>query len=357
MRVLAHAVQGFRNLREFTFIPAEGVNLICGANGEGKTNLAESLWLMTGCQSFRTTRLRQLITHGGNFARIDSRIFAGEREQTIRVEIDSRRTAQLNSVMLTSPHALLGTFPSVFFSPDTLALVCEGAQHRRRFLDIAISLQKPVYASSLSKYCKVLVQRNALLRMGCADADALETWDYQLARHGARLVSERRTYTEKLSALCAEIYANLSGGAEKLRLDYSPCVPEEDNIADNILQILQKSASQDARWQYTTVGVHKEDFSLRLDGREARIYGSRGQVRCCALALKIAEATLLRDCLDEAPVVILDDVMSELDAGRQAALLEYLRDWQAFVTCCEVPTVFSNTAAMLFHMCGGELMA
>jgi DNA replication and repair protein RecF len=355
MKVLAHAVQGFRNLRELSFAPAAGVNLICGANGEGKTNLAESLWLLTGCRSFRTTRLRQLVAHGGDFARIDARIFAAEREQTIRVEIDSRRVAQLNGAAPDSPHALLGTFPAVFFSPDTLALVRDGGQHRRQFLDIAISLQKPAYAAALSKYFKALAQRNALLRTGSAAEESLEPWDLLLARHGARLVEQRSAYAEKLSVLCAEIYANLSGGAEKLRLEYSPCVPCGGDTLDAIVALLHRFSEQDARWQYTTAGVHKEDFSLRLDGREARIYGSRGQIRCCALALKIAEAMLLRECLDEAPVVILDDVMSELDAGRQAALLEYLRGWQAFVTCCELPSVFSGTDAALFYMRGGKL--
>ncbi|MDR1805699.1 MAG: DNA replication/repair protein RecF [Clostridium sp.] len=355
MRILKHSANGFRNLRVPEFNPSEGINLICGDNGEGKTNLAESLWLLTGCQSFRTKRLGELIAHGGDCAQIAARVLSAEREQSITIELGSRRQAQLNGIPLSSPHALLGTFPAVFFSPDTLALVREGAKHRRRFLDIAISLQKPAYAAALSKYCKALAQRNALLRGGFADSSALGLWDAQLAQHGARLVAERAAYSQKLSGLCAQVYANISGGAEGMSLNYSPCVPADGKLEQALLELLRRSAEQDLRWQYTTAGVHKEDFSLRLDGRDAKTYGSRGQLRCCALAIKLAEAILLRDCLDESPVVILDDVMSELDAARQAALLEYLRGWQCFVTCCELPAVFSGTGAALFRMKSGVL--
>ena len=337
-------------------MPSEGINLICGRNGEGKTNLAESLWLLTGCQSFRTKRLRELICHGENSARIDGEIFAQERRQTIGIDIAAKRQGQLNGISLPTIHALLGTFPAVFFSPDTLALVREGGGHRRRFFDIAISLQKPAYAAALSKYCKALAQRNALLRSGGADLASLEPWDFQLARTGAKLIYERSRYAENLSELCGEIYEKLSGGGEKLTLKYTPCVANEECIEENLLALLQRAFPQDSRWLYTTVGVHKEDIALCLDGREARVFGSRGQLRCCALSLKISEATLLRRALNEAPVVILDDVMSELDTVRQRALLDYLRDWQVFITCCEVSNIFADSAAAVFSLRGGKIL-
>ncbi|MDR0884416.1 MAG: DNA replication/repair protein RecF [Oscillospiraceae bacterium] len=355
MRVLEHSVRSFRNLHELQFTPSAGVNLICGDNGQGKTNTAESLWLLTGCQSFRTKRLRELIAHGQDAAQIAARVFAGEREQTIEIQLGQRRRAVCNGIALESPHALLGLFPAVIFSPDTLALVREGAGHRRRFLDIAISFRKPAYAAALSKYCKVLDQRNALLRTGGSPKE-LAPWDGLLAHYGAVLIAARAKYTAALAPLCASIYGDLSGEAETLSLTYQPCVPADELSEYLLLSLFQRTLEADQRAGYTTAGVHAEDFALRLDGRSARVFGSRGQQRCCALALKIAEASLLCKALDDAPVVILDDVMSELDAARQAALLRYLQDWQAFITCCEVPAVFGESDATLFHMREGKLV-
>lgn len=362
MKITQYESQHYRNLEPITFTPDAGMNLLYGDNGQGKTNILESLWLFTGCHSFRTNKINELIQQGKTQAQVSVGFYAQDREQTATIRLNKKREAILNGVMKESPRQLLGEFYAVVFSPDELRIIKDGPGERRRFLDIAISQIKPNYASVLSQYMKTLQQRNAVLRQiaqqGSAVAE-LEPWDLQLARLGARIIRYRREYIAHLQAQARDIYAGISGKREQLSIDYLCCVTQEGQdtavLADILCEILCKSREVDIRRQHTTCGIHKEDLLLCVNERSARHYGSQGQQRSCALALKIAEATLLFHMTQERPVVLLDDVMSELDEKRQRDLLQYLQDWQVFVTCCEPSRMVREQSGKAFYIAAGGL--
>lgn len=362
MQILEHTLKQLRNLREVTIRPDVGINIIHGKNGQGKTNLIESMWLFTGCHSFRTYKIKELICTGEAFATAQIRFLCQNREQEAVYRISTKSEVQLNGIAKRSPRQMLGEFPAVVFSPDLLRIVKEGPGQRRRFLDIAISQTKPNYAKVLSRYQKVLEQRNAQLRQiatGGAPEDLLEHWDLQLSALGAQVTAYRRSYISQLREAATQVYAGISNEKETLRMHYLCSVGEEEvdttTAAERFLTLLRTEREADIRKQFTGSGPHKEDLLLYVNSMAARAYASQGQQRSCALALKIAEAQLLFAASGEKPVIFLDDVMSELDEGRQQDMLRYLDGWQVFVTCCEPSTILQMKTGKAFYVENGTV--
>lgn len=223
MLVKSLDLQNFRNIEEAYIVPAEGVNVIFGENAQGKTNLLESIWLFTGCKSFRSRRDREMVGFDAPFAKNTMEFFANGREQNAILYIDQKRTAMKNGVTLKSPAELIGDFYAVVFAPTHLSLVKEGPLFRRRFLDTALCQLRPSYAKTLAKYNHTLTQRNTLLKdiqFHPELLDTLEAWDDRLSSYGAAVVAERVKYTAQLSENSAEIYAGLSNNREKLKINY-----------------------------------------------------------------------------------------------------------------------------------------
>lgn len=361
MNVLKYSAFSYRNLKEIEIFPAEGVNVIYGENGQGKTNLIESIWLFTGCHSFRTHRINELIERGKRSAKIELDFFASGREQTATLKIENKREATVNGIAKKSPRTLLGLFNAVVFSPSTMSIIKDGPAERRKFLDIAISLTKPVYAFELSKYLKIVGQRNALLKQiaaGKFDTDMLAPWDEQLAVTGAKIIDYRVKYINSLSGIAADIYDGIAQGKEKMSLSY---IHSDGNEKENkeLLQVLydtlEKTRKSDVKRLATGVGPHKDDLEIKINGMSARSYGSQGQQRSCALALKLGEAAIIKKITGEQPVALLDDVMSELDGNRQNYLLKYLGDWQVFITCCDPSHLMRLNGAKAFEVKSGVI--
>ncbi len=361
MNVLKYSSCSYRNLKEVEICPSEGINVIYGENGQGKTNLIESIWLFTGCHSFRTHRVNELIENGKNQADIVLDFFACERVQQAGIKIENKREATINGIVQKSPRALLGRFNAVVFSPSTLSIIKDGPAERRKFLDIAISLTRPVYASQLSKYIKILGQRNALLKQiaaGKADANMLIPWDEQLAVTGAKIIDYRLKYIDLLSDISAEIYAGIAQGKEEMSLSYIRNVKDEKSdlsVSQTLYDTLEKTRISDIKRLTTGLGPHKDDLDIKINSMSARSYGSQGQQRSCALALKLGEASVIRNLTNEQPVALLDDVMSELDCGRQNYLLKYLYDWQVFITCCDPSHLMRLNSAKAFEIKNGRV--
>lgn len=370
MYVTRLASQGFRNLRDGELFPCRGVNVIYGGNAQGKTNLLESLWLFTGGHSFRgakDTELPRLDPATGENAPAASLaldFFSEGREQKALLQFESgRRSSVINGVKKKTGSALVGKVCAVIFSPEHLLLVKEGPARRRGFLDGALCQIRPGYAGTLHVYQRALSQRNALLKDMARFPelrDTLEVWDARLIQLGAAVMEERRRYVEKIAPLAREVYHGISRGKEELRLSYapSPRLPEgasQEEWVQLFRQELRRTEASDMRSGFTSAGPHRDDLEITLSGLSARMYGSQGQQRSAVLALKLAEAQALSQLSGETPIVLLDDVMSELDQSRQDYLLNHLHGRQVFITCCSPETVSMQETGMRFRVEAGEV--
>lgn len=362
MNITNYWSENYRNLDRFEIHPCEGINIIYGENGQGKTNIIESIWLFTGCNSFRTYRYAELINKGAEKAKVSIEYNSNGYEQFATLDIAATREFTLNGIKKRSSREFLGEFKSVVFSPLSLSVVNGGPSDRRKFLDIAISLIRPVYASDLMRYIKIMQNRNALLKqisLGMTDAQMLEAWDEELAKAGGKVTKSRIEYLEKISDYTGDIYREISGGKEKLSLSYmSPFYEEskdEYEIAEKIYNQLQKSRESDIKRLATSAGPHKDDILINVNNMNIRNFGSQGQQRTAALALKIAEAYIIKNESGDSPVILLDDVMSELDFNRQTCLLKYLSGWQVFVTCCDPTNLSAVKDCKLFKVRNGSI--
>ena len=360
MIIKHHSAKNFRNIDFVEFDPHPEMNVIYGENGQGKTNIIESIWLLTGFYSFRARKNAQLIKQGTDEAEIENNFYSHSREQLAVMKINKRKEITLNGIKEESPRVMMGKYYAVVFSPATLGLVQNGPGERRKMLDIALSLIKPNYAVVMSRYLRVLEQRNALLKkMGerSFDYDYMVPWDTELANLGTKIIKYRLDYVEQLSALSAEIYNGISSGREKFDFyyDFSKENISEEQIKEKLVAEIEKSREADIKRLYTNAGPHTHDIVLNLNGRDARVFGSQGQQRSCALAMKLGEASIIEKITGECPVVLLDDVMSELDEGRQTFILNYLDNWQVFITCCDPSTLLRSKKGKAFEVINGEI--
>ena len=367
MLVRELAFEGFRNLHPGCWRPDEGVNILYGDNAQGKTNLLEACWLFTGGRSFRGAKDSEMLQFNAEKACLQMVFEAVGRQQEAAITIRQRRQVTLNGVSLPSAAKLAGTFCGVVFSPTHLSLIKDGPEGRRRFVDAAYCQLKPAYIGALSEYQKALTQRNAFLRQmregesfTAAHEEMLCLWDDTLAAAGARLTAARCRYMKRLQPIAAEIYNGLSGGREQLTLDWDSEVYTPDCTAADMAyrwaDRLKAAHKADRGAGFTTVGPHREDMAILLDGKPVRVYGSQGQQRSAVLALKLAEASLLQEVTGETPVAFLDDVMSELDVTRQDYILNHIHDWQVFITCCEPSPALRMTAGRVFQIKQGVLL-
>ena len=359
--------QNFRNLADGSILPGKGINVIWGNNAQGKTNLLEALWLFTGGHSFRGNKDGELprLEEGKSKAQasLSARFFSGGREQSASLRIaGGRRSSVINGVEKKTGSALVGKICAVIFSPEHLLLVKDGPQKRRAFLDGAICQSKPSYAKTLAGYHRALAQRNALIKdifRYPELADTMSVWDRRLAQFGALVTRERAAYLEKLSPRAEEIYRGISREKESLSIRYAPSWHWEEgaSLEDAMVAALARAQKEDLRLGFSSVGPHRDDIEISLDGFSARTYGSQGQQRSAVLALKLSEADLLEERTGEAPLILLDDVMSELDRERQDYLLNHLRGRQIFITCCSPETVNLLERGNTFYLEGGRVSA
>ena len=353
-------IENFRNIEKLNIEPCENVNVIFGENAQGKTNIIESIWLFTGCRSFRGSKDKELIRFEKDKAKIELLYFSDNRDQKIKIEIGEKKTASLNGVGGLSSSKLIGEFQAVVFSPVHLSLIKEGPAQRRKFLDTAICQLKPQYASYLSKYNRIITQRNALLRdipYSSELYDMLTVFDEEAASYSAKIALYRKSYLEKLTKEAENIYLGLSSGKEKISIEYIQCEEKEELVTkDAYLEKIIKARKNDIMTGTSSVGIHREDIEIKIDGNSARKFGSQGQQRSCALALKLGEASMIKNTTSQQPVALLDDVMSELDVSRQDYILNHIKDWQVFITCCEPHTIQHLKEGKSFHIKNGKVI-
>lgn len=361
-------LSGFRNLSDLVLQPHHGVNIISGDNAQGKTNLLEAIWLFTGARSFRAAKDSDYIRFGGQCARLSLSFHGEGRSQTAEISMASEQEKKyiyLNGIKLERRSLLAGRFCAVVFSPDHLELVKREPQKRRNLLDTSLCQAYPKYEKVLDSYEKILRQRSFVLR----DAqihdqllDMLDVWDASLVEYAGYITWMRLRYTQKLAAYAAQVYQGISGGRESFSVRYlSSCGPmpeqaERAQVTALVDEAVKQSRGQDIKMAKTHVGPHRDDLEIEVNGKSARSFGSQGQQRSCVLALKLAECRILEEGMKEPPVILLDDVMSELDEGRRNYLLNHLKGRQVFITCCDDDMIASLNGGKVFQISGGMVL-
>lgn len=364
MKVNSVELNNFRNISALRLEANEGVNVIYGENAQGKTNILEGIWLFTGCKSFRGAKDSDLIRFGEDFSKINLSFSDNTREKRTDIIIgNKKKSISLNDVPLKSSAELIGSFYAVIFSPSHLSLIKDGPSERRRFIDTALCQLKPSYAESLARFRHTLQQRNALLKdiyLNSQLYDLLDTLDIQLAEYSARVIGERLKYIDILSRYSGEIYSGISENREKISVKYSRTdIDKEISLGDLReieLQNLKNARKEDVINKITTVGPHRDDLEILINNVSARSFGSQGQQRSCALALKLGESEIIKSVTGETPVALLDDVMSELDEKRQDYVLNHINDRQVFLTCCDPSQVLRLCGGKSFLIKGGEIV-
>ena len=339
MRVTEISVNNYRNLAKQKVAPNGGLNIFTGDNAQGKTNLVESVYLCCIGKSPRTDKDKDMICWGKDKALVKVKYTCrfGEGEIEVALVAGAKKQISVNSVPIGKIGELMGYLNCIYFSPNEIKIISQSPQERRRFLDIDLCQTDKNYFYSLTRFNKALQQRNNLLKQARTVEDVRETvfaWDKQISEEGAREIAKRKSFCEKQKVYAKQSHATLTNGEEQLELDYVTQIKGETvtEIAENYLKLLQNSIEKDFQLRHTSVGCQRDDVALRINGTDVRSFGSQGQLRTTALSLKLAELQIFKNIIGEYPVLILDDVLSELDVDRQRRLLNFDDELQILLT-------------------------
>ena len=349
MYIKSIELQNFRNYSALALEPCEGVNVFAGANAQGKTNILESVYLTGTGRSHRTHNERELIMWGGDFARVEVKAEKrdGSHEVAVIIPAAGRRVIKIAGNTVSRSGELMGHVACVIFSPEDLSLIKEGPAERRRFMDIAISQLRPRYYYELQRYNHALKQRNEILKNGAYNL--LDAFDEELAKSGEEIMRQRQWFSSLLNEKAGGVHAHIALERENLTVSYRP------GIKADLLSELIAARDFDISRQTTSVGPHRDELMIKISGREARVYASQGQQRTAALSLRLSELSVMRDEMGEWPVLMLDDVMSELDPDRRRSLIGYLKDVQTFITCTDANDLADAEIGRLYSVENGEV--
>jgi len=338
-------LRNFRNYDHLDISFGKNFNILSGNNGQGKTNILEAIFMCAAARSHRTSKDQDMVMLGRESFLISLDF---EREQIDKnIEISFSKTekkkVRINGIPLKKIGGLMGNLNAVVFSPEDLLIIKEGPSERRRFVDITISQLKPSYFYDLQQYNRTLTQRNMLLKEIQNKRnliDTLEIWNNNLATIGSRIIKTRYEFVKRLGKYAEENHSRITDGAEKLAIRYAPSVQIDENssIEDIMLmfvRLLEKSMERELQKASTLYGPQRDDYEIFLNGGSIKLYGSQGQQRSAVLSMKLSEIDLILEETGEYPVLLLDDVMSELDGKRQLYLLKNLDGIQTFITCTD----------------------
>lgn len=339
-------LKGYRNYESVSLFPKKGITVLYGKNGSGKTNILEAVHLCCLGKSHRTSFDKELINYQSPFATVQTKaqLQDGGHDVKIILQKKEKKTKEvfIYGKKVQKIGELMGHINCVIFSPEDLQMIKEGPSLRRKFMDMQLSQIRPTYFYALQKYTAALQQRNALLREANKEkrpvSDAfIDVWDEQLAQHGAVMMKHRQWFAENIQEKALHIYAFISNSTdEKLKVQLKTPFKEGNNVYEKMKEGLLAARQEDKKYGQTGFGPHRDDLTITLASKELKTYGSQGQIRTAALCLKLAQLEMMKaDRNGDAPVLLLDDVMSELDPFRRARLLEQIEGIQTFVTCTD----------------------
>ena len=359
MKIQELTLRNFRNYEETVLAPHEGVNLFFGANGSGKTNLLEAIHYCALGKSHRVTGDQGVVRIGESFAAcgVSVQSMGVRREITVRLlpNESSRKVILLDGKQIRRFSDMMGCLQCVIFSPEDLGLIREGPSQRRRYLDMMISQVNRGYFIALQQYRAGLEQRNALLKNARQNprqgAGMLDVFEQAMAEPAAVIVAERKKVIAMLSELAAETYRGISGrDEEEFQAGYHSAFRDCENVAEEFIRIQRENREEDLRLGVTGAGPHRDDLSLSLNKKNMKIFASQGQIRTGALSLKLAQMKALRKMSGEPPVLLLDDVMSELDKERRTRLVKEISDYQTFITCTDESDMELESTRRIYHV-------
>lgn len=368
MNVTSLSLRNYRNYEQVELITDARVNVMVGQNAQGKTNLLEAIYMLALTKSHRTSKDRELIRWNEEHARLAASVTRKYGDARLQLDVTtSGKKARINGLEQRKLSEYVGTLNVVLFAPEDLEIVKGSPGVRRRFLDMEIAQVHPSYLHSLSQYQKTLLQRNNFLKSGQAmkasNEPLLSVWNEQLAAYGSKIMQRRQSFISKLQGWAETIHRGITGDAERLEIFYMPSVEAEDMkdetvLFDRFMVKLSQVKEQEFRRGATLVGPHRDDLVFRINGKDAYSFGSQGQQRTTALSLKLAEIELIHQETGEYPVLLLDDVLSELDRHRQTQLIDTFRSKvQTFITTTGVEGIRLESLGdvRLFHVQEGTV--
>ena len=358
MMIRSIELKNFRNYEDLKIEFTEGTNILFGDNAQGKTNVLESAYVSGTTKSHKGSKDKDMIQFGKDESHIRTFVVKNEKEYQIDIHLKKNRPKGIavNRIPIKTAGALFGILNIVFFSPEDLNIIKNGPAQRRRFLDLELCQLDKIYLSDLANYNKILNQRNKLLKdlaLRRDLADTLPVWDMQLIEYGQRIIRRRHAFVQELRGTVYQIHKKISGNREELNLTYEPDVQAEEFGAQ-----LQRVREKDLKYCQTSVGPHRDDLLFQISGVDIRTFGSQGQQRTSALSLKLSEIELVKNCIHDTPVLLLDDVLSELDSSRQNYLLGGIHDIQTVITCTGLDEFVKNRFRLdrVFEVAGGHVI-
>ena len=329
------ALINYRNYDSLEVNLGRNVNVFIGNNAQGKTNIVEAIYYCAFAKSHRTNRDKELIKWGNNKAYISIGVGRERLDKKIDITLlkDGKKGIKINSIKINKIAELVGAFNVVMFSPEDLKIVKESPGIRRKFLDMELCQLSKTYYHNLVQYNKVLLERNTILKKGNIDYSILDIYDEQLANYADYIIKHRIDYLESLKKYGKKIHEDISQGKEEINFRYVSNLKDYDNIKEDLLHLFKVNQQKDVDKRTTTIGPHRDDFTISINGVDAKSYGSQGQQRTAVLTMKFASLSIIKELTGEYPVLLLDDVLSELDFNRKKFILSSIRDIQTIITC------------------------
>lgn len=327
-------LNNFRNYQEQEIELDKNINIFYGNNAQGKTNIIESIYLCAIGKSYRTNKDREIIKLNETYSKVEINFNKKDRDGKIKVEISDKKIISINDIKAKKMSEVIGNINIVLFNPDDINVFKEGPSKRRRILDVMISQLRPAYVYNLNMYLKTLEQRNNYLKQIKYDnksEEMLEIWETKLADYAEIIYSYRKEFVEKLKEKIVDIHKKITDNKEKIKIEY---ISDFEN-KEQFIKSLEKHRNLDIIKGYTGKGIHRDDLKLHINDKDIEIYGSQGQHRSSILSIKLSELEIIKDEVDENPILLLDDFMSELDKERRENFLEDVKDTQIIITCTD----------------------
>ncbi len=335
-------LKNFRNYESLELDLSPGTNIFYGNNAQGKTNILEAIYLCGTTKSHKGSKDKDMIRFGEDEAHI--RMMVNRDELSYKIDMHLRKNkakgVAINGLPIKKASELFGVVNLVFFSPEDLNIIKNGPGERRRFLDLELCQLDKIYLTDLASYNHIVNQRNKLLKdiyVQPSLKSTLEIWDMQMAEYGRRIIEKRREFIRELNETVRKIHYNLTGGLEELEVIYEP-----NSEAEGLESAISSNRERDMRMKLTSVGPHRDDLCVMANGIDIRRYGSQGQQRTAALSLKLSEIYIVKSKIKDTPILLLDDVLSELDSSRQNYLLDSISDIQTLITCTGLDDFISH---------------